>query len=507
MSTRPHNILIAALGGEGGGVLADWIVSAATIAGYPIQSTSIPGVAQRTGATTYYLELYPQTLAELRGARPILALTPTPGDVDVVIASELVEAGRAMQNGYVTPARTTLIASLSRVYAIGERSAMADGRFDNERIVAAARDLARSAVLFDVNELARSSGSPLNAILFGALIASQALPLDRAMAEAAIRHTGKAADSNLRGFALGFEQAGRTTDAAKPVVEKRLPAKPAISIADFPLPAQETISHGVVRLTDYQGRRYAQLFLDRLKPIALLEQGAGGTDCSLTIETARYLALWMSYEDVIRVADLKVRTDRRTRIRREVHARDTDIVRVVDFLKPGLEELCSVLPAGLGRAIYGFASKRGWQRRLNVGMHIRSTNVSGFLLLRLLAGLRWWRPHSWRFQEEQARIQKWLAAIAQAAAYNLALANEIAACGQIMKGYGDTHARAVRNFDLIAETYFHNSEMEPAALAKAIAAAHKAALADPEGESLAAEIASSSVSSGKAQRPFVAAAE
>ena len=507
MSARPHNILIAALGGEGGGVLADWIVGAATIAGYPIQSTSIPGVAQRTGATTYYLELYPQTLADLRGARPILALTPTPGDVDVVIASELVEAGRAMQNGHVSPERTTLIASLSRVYAIGERAAMADGRFDNENIVAAARELARQAVLFDVNELARSSGSPLNAILFGALIASRALLLDRATAEAAIRQTGKAADSNLRGFALGFEQASRVSDAAKPFSEKRRAAEPALSIADFPLPAQETISHGIARLTDYQGRRYAQLFLDRLKPIALLEQGAGGTDCALTIETARYLALWMSYEDVIRVADLKVRADRQPRIRQEVQAKDTDIVRVVDFLKPGLEEMCSVMPPGLGRAIYGFASKRDWQRRFNVGMHIRSTNVTGFLLLRLLAGLRWWRPYSWRFREEQARIQKWLAAVAQAAARNLALANEIAACGQIMKGYGDTHARAIRNFDLIAETYFHNAELEPAALAKAIAAAHKAALTDPEGQSLAAEIGKSSVGAGKVQRSFAAAAE
>ena len=114
MIVRTQNILIAALGGEGGGVLADWIVAAATIAGYPIQSTSIPGVAQRTGATTYYLELFPEKLADLRGVQPILALTPTPGDVDVVIASELVEAGRAIQNGFVTPTRTTLIASTSR---------------------------------------------------------------------------------------------------------------------------------------------------------------------------------------------------------------------------------------------------------------------------------------------------------------------------------------------------------------------------------------------------------
>ena len=53
---------------------------------------------------------------------------PTPGDVDVVVASELVEAGRAIQRGLVTPARTTLIASTHRSYTISEKSDPADGR-------------------------------------------------------------------------------------------------------------------------------------------------------------------------------------------------------------------------------------------------------------------------------------------------------------------------------------------------------------------------------------------
>jgi indolepyruvate ferredoxin oxidoreductase beta subunit len=508
MNSGTHKILIAALGGEGGGVLADWIVSTAMIAGFPIQSTSIPGVAQRTGATTYYLELFQKKHADLRGAQPILALTPTPGDVDVVIASELVEAGRAMQNGFVTPARTTLIASMSRVYAIDERAAMADGRFDSERIVKAARELSRRAILFDVNELIHSSDSPVNAILFGALIASQGLPFDRATAETAIRQTGKATDSNLRGFALGFECAGRAPAEPQPTAgDNRSNARPAIVLSDFPLPAQEIIAHGVERLADYQDQNYARLYLDRLHPIVRIERDAGSADFALTQETARYLALWMSYEDVIRVADLKTRADRSARIRNEVRARDIDIVRVADFLKPGIEELCSVMPPGLGRAVYRVANKRGWLHRLNVGMHIRSTNVTGFALLRLLASLRWWRPHTWRFQEEQTRMQKWLGAIAQAAVRDLALATEIVACGQIMKGYGDTHARAVRNFDLIADSYFDNVSAESAMLASKIHAARKAALSDPEGQSLAAEIAKSPAAWPKVQHQLVTAAK
>src|SRR3954466_14228619 len=125
---RPIAMLIAALGGEGGGVLTDWIVSAAAAQGYPVQSTSIPGVAQRTGATTYYIEILPVTLAALDGKRPVLALTPGSGDVDIVLASELMEAGRAIGNGFVTPDRTAMIASTHRSYAIAERMAMGDGR-------------------------------------------------------------------------------------------------------------------------------------------------------------------------------------------------------------------------------------------------------------------------------------------------------------------------------------------------------------------------------------------
>src|SRR3982751_5866231 len=124
---QPIKIAVLAMGGEGGGVLADWIVDLGEANGYIAQTTSVPGVAQRTGATIYYVELFPRALAEERGARPVLALMPLPGDVDVVLASELMEAGRAVQRGLVTPDRTTLIASTHRVYAISEKTSMGDG--------------------------------------------------------------------------------------------------------------------------------------------------------------------------------------------------------------------------------------------------------------------------------------------------------------------------------------------------------------------------------------------
>src|SRR5262252_1175699 len=127
-TVRPITILIAALGGEGGGVLTDWIVTAAASQDFPVQSTSIPGVAQRTGATTYHIEMVPVPMASARGSgsarRPILALAPAVGDVDLLIASELMEAGRAVAGGYTAPDHTVAIASTSRSYLVVEKAAM-----------------------------------------------------------------------------------------------------------------------------------------------------------------------------------------------------------------------------------------------------------------------------------------------------------------------------------------------------------------------------------------------
>ena len=169
---RPITILIAALGGEGGGVMAEWLIDAAAQCGFPSQSTSIPGVAQRTGATTYYLEIFPAREDQLGGRVPVLSLTPSPGNVDIMVASELIEAGRAMQNGYVSPERTTLVASTHRIYATIEKMQMGDGRFDSDRVIEAGRQLAKQAVLFDMRKLAQDSGTVINAVLFGAMAGS-----------------------------------------------------------------------------------------------------------------------------------------------------------------------------------------------------------------------------------------------------------------------------------------------------------------------------------------------
>ena len=464
---RPITLLIAALGGEGGGVMADWLMEAATQCGYPAQATSIPGVAQRTGATTYYLEIYPAAKDTLGGREPVLSLTPSPGNVDIMVASELVEAGRAMQNGYVSPERTTLIASTHRIYATVEKMQMGDGRFDSERVTAAAGKLAKRAVLFDMRALAQENGTVINAVLFGAMAGSGALPLPREACEHAIRRAGRGAEASLRGFAAGFDiAAGQRAAPAQPAPPRR-----ATELEEILRLAKE-------RLQDYQGERYARLYAERLQPFL-----AG--DARLAAAVARHLALWMAYEDIIRVADLKTRASRFARVRREVGAKAHEPVVVIDYLKPGIEEFASVLPGPLGRRLVAWAERRGKLDAYNVGLHIRTSSPWGYLMVRSLAWLKPWRPRSYRYQEEQKLIERWLALVAEAAKRDAALALEVADCARLVKGYGETHRRGKANFLAIIDALVENPATADAATqAAAVRKAREAALADPEGKAL-----------------------
>ena len=485
---RPITILIAALGGEGGGVLADWIIAAAASQDYPVQSTSIPGVAQRTGATTYYVELYAARIAELGGRRPVMALTPAPGYVDVMVSSELLETGRAMANGYVTPDRTALIASTHRIYTVAEKMHMGDGRFDGERIVTAAQAMAKRAIPFDMQGLCNRAGPLISAVLFGALAGAGVLPLPRAACEEAIRKGGRGAEASLKGFEAGYLHASGDAGQAAAQELKRRRTVPSERVRQtFPGETHPILEEGVARMVDFQDRDYANLYLDRLDPIARLdrEQGGGASGYRLTSETGRFLALWMSYEDLIRVADLKSRRSRFERVRAEVQARPHEPVHIIEYLKPGVEEAAAVLPPFLSKRLLAWTEKRGLTHKLNVGIYLKSTSVTGFLMLRLLAAMRPLRRMTSRYADEQALIERWLRVIADSGARDTGLALEIALCGRLIKGYGDTNRRAKAGFLRIMDTLAEGGAFaEDLARAAAIAKAREAALADPEGRGL-----------------------
>ena len=491
-TTRPLTLLIAALGGEGGGVLTNWIVNAAAELGFPVQSTSIPGVAQRTGATTYYVEIMPVPARELGDRRPVLALTPGIGDIDIVLASELLEAGRAAGNGFVTPDRTLVIASTSRFYAINEKIAMADGRYDQERLTKAIGDNAQASLLIDMEALAKESGALINAVMLGVLAGSGRLPIPAEALAAAIRADGKAVETNLHGFRAGMaaaraEARPRTgSDKRRMVATADLDALES-EVATAPAAARDIMIEGVRRLAAYQDLGYARLYLDRLAVIADADAHAvaGGR---LLREVARHLAVRMSFEDVIRVAQAKIDPARMRRIADELKIKPDEPFAVVEFLKPGIEEMCQILPPWLARRILAVSARRGWLDRYHWGMEVETTSIRGYLRFWLLAKLRSRRPRSWRYREEQAAIEAWLALILEAAELSPDLAIEVAECARLIKGYGDTHKRGSANYRIIETRVIRpvlDRQVTVLRGADAIASARTAALVDPEGESLA----------------------
>jgi len=211
MRAKPRAISIAilAMGGEGGGVLADWIVDLAEHSGYCAQTTSVPGVAQRTGATIYYVEIFPDAAVRSSGKEPVLALMPVPGEVDIVIASELMEAGRAVQRGLVTPERTTFVASTHRVYSMTEKTAADDGRVDAAKLAEGCQKAAKVALLRDFARIASEKRSVISAVLFGALAETEALPFSPSQFEEAIRRGGVGVESSLSAFAAGLAAANQ----------------------------------------------------------------------------------------------------------------------------------------------------------------------------------------------------------------------------------------------------------------------------------------------------------
>ena len=474
---RSINILVGALGGDGGGVLCDWIVAAAQAQGLGVQATQIPGVAQRTGATTYYLEVMPT-----RGPRPVvLALNPAIGEVDVALATELLEAGRMIFNGFVTPDRTTLIASTHRVLSIGERTAMGDGSYDVGRLLRAVKDRSSTQILFDMDQAAEESGGVINAVLLGALAGSGRLPIPDAAFEAAIREGGKAVDTNLAAFAFGRGHARGELDQAVREHHKRQAATQGVgdlierARQAFPAASLDIVEEGIRRLVAYQDRRYATLYLDRLM----------GIDAAIVRDVARHLAVRMSFEDVIRVAQAKTSRERLERVRAEVRARPGEPLQITEHFKPGNEEIAALLPPFAARWLMA-------RQPFHISMHVRSTTIWGFARLRFLAALRWWRPHSFRYAEEQAVIEIWLEQIRAATAIDIELAREIAELARLVKGYGDTYKRGLGNYRRISAEVIAPAlagKMTPRVAADAVANARVAALADPDGDQLSRTLA------------------
>ena len=518
---RPLTLTLAMLGGQGGGVVSSWLVEAAERENFHVQATSVPGVAQRTGATIYYLEFHPRQ--EGRPA-PVMGLMPTPGISDIVVASELLEAARMVERGIVNRRQTTLIASTHRAYTIGEKAVAGDGRTPAEQLLALARANAKRLVTLDMAQIAEDQGAVISAAALGAIAGAGVLPFAVDAYRQAIRQAGIAVDGNLACFEAalraaqdasteaapdspptpaesasaasagsagpGLGAAGRKSnpaktpgDAAQPppqpfltqplrsspqpesvgkqrppsqlepvsaeALSPPLPESLRRAVDGFPAPLQPSLRHCAGRLADYQDARYAAEFLERIGEILPLD--SEGQGYRLVEAAAKGLALWMGFEDTIRVADLKTRRARLERLRAEAALQPGQVMRVTEFLKPRVEEICGTLPRAIGAALLASAAGRKFIGKFTGPKRVVSTNVGGYLLLRGIAGLRFMRRRTLRYHQEQAAIGEWFDLVKKCARANYDLACEVALSQELASGYGDTFMRGQNNLNAVLD--------------------------------------------------------
>ncbi len=472
-------LAVLAVGGQGGGVLTNWIADLADKGGYAVQMTSVAGVAQRTGATIYYVEMAPKT-----DRLPVFALAPAPGDLDVLIAAELMEAGRAVLRGFVTPDRTTLIASTHRILAVSEKQVPGDGRAEGELVHNEITKAALKTVCFDMDTISRSEGSMISAGLFGGLARSGALPFDVALFEEVISASGRGAAASLAAF-RGVLHHDETK--AEPKLElistvagpehlktgwNTLLAK----VKSFPDSAQTMISAGLQKTVDYQDLDYGEVYL------ALLDSFKDGPG-TLLEAAAKYICNAMCYDDLIRVADLKTRASRQARLRQEQEIAPDEIVHVTEYFHPRAQEVCGTLPARIGAWIEARPKAvRLLERLVNRGRRMRTDGLRGFGSLWVVAGLKPYRRKLLRHRHEQAHLDNWLEMVARYQQDNPDLATEILKCQRLIKGYSDTHARGQSKFAMVTGCVAELAGRDDAA--DWVRRLREAALQDEEGEAL-----------------------
>ena len=469
-------ILIPAVGGQGGGVLTEWLIQAFQLEGYMCQAIGLPGLSQRGGSTTYYLEVHPTKVSS--NATVMFSQYPVPGDVDVILAQEFLELGRVLEEGYGSE-KTTIVASTHRIFSALEKMPISSGIYSDAKLEKIANEFSKEFIGFNALKLAKSNGLDemgINAILLGALAASGVLPVGEVSHHKAIEGLGIAVESNLTAFRIGWDIVTnkKKIEGAKSqpndwqtfvsLREQKLGPKRAEkfkslltkTLADYPIHLKEILAEALYRLIDYQSPRYAKKYLRDLNKIYEIDkQYSNGFQH--TEQFAKNLALLYTYEDGIRVADLKTKPERFQKIRDEVRLQDDQLYRVVDYLKPDFYEIYGLFPSIIVTPLVrlfnskpiSLLTKR--KHPITFSQKPVTSSFTGFFRLWILTKFKFTRPWSYRYRQEHKIIKKYKEAVEKFSGMTYELGVLIARSGSLIKGYGNVRRRTMGEFVALLE--------------------------------------------------------
>jgi len=248
----------------------------------------------------------------------------------------------------------------------------------------------------------------------------------------------------------------------------------------LPEGAAPIVSEGIHLLIDYQGPSYAGLYVDRLRRFV----GRRGVDDVMFGEIARLMAMRMSYEDPIRIAQSKLAET-------EIASGASNVQSVDDVRKFRLDELIGALPAIVAEPVLDALDWVGW---LHMLVSIRFSNASrwGIRRLRIEAGLRRWRLFSVRYAKERVWVERWLHMIDRSLTKQPAAASAIARTATMVQGYGDAYRQALADWHAIIDGLVKptfDEDLPLADLAAAVAEARAAVTPDPRQAALKRTIA------------------
>lgn len=469
MSEKLIKILVPAVGGQGGGVLSEWIYQAFLEEGYEVQGISLPGLSQRGGSTVYYIEAL---MGGDSNSNIVFSQHPVPGDVDVIVAQEFLELGRVLEQGYGSE-KTTIVTSTHRIYSTLEKLPVGSGIYSDDNLHAIAHRFSSQYRYIDALETARKNKmdeKAVNAILLGLLCNTGCLPLGRQSFINAIKTAGVAVEQNLKAFEAGFNTDNSSSVEnktekygyfetellrkykIKPDELKKLEDVALSEENDLPVHLHYYMQEALLRLADYQGVRYATEFADSVRKIADIDKANTGKDFRLTGMFLKNLALLMSYEDGIRVAELKIRENRFNKIREDMSLDEHQVFHVTEYLKPDAEEIYGLLPSFLVSPVLMIADmvyppgRSGRKSTFTFAQTPVTSSFTGFLRMWLLTKLKPFRQYSYRFKKEHKVISKYIADVGFYSKYDYELGCLAARAGGIIKGYGRVRRRTTDTF-------------------------------------------------------------
>lgn len=236
-------------------------------------------------------------------------------------------------------------------------------------------------------------------------------------------------------------------------------------------------SDAIHLMIEYQGTAYARLYVERLARFV----GKRGVDEAMLLDIARLMAMRMSYEDAIRIAQLKL-------LELEAYP---DTPRADDVRKLRLDEMVEALPTVIAEPLLDVLDWLGWVHK-RVSIHFSTANRFSIRRLKIEASLKRWRRYSIRYSKERQWVERWLHMIDRALTRQPQAASAIVDTATMVQGYGDAYRHGLADWHAIIDGLVKptfDGVLDLPDLAGAVAEARAAALPDPRQAALKRKIA------------------